>query len=691
MNKKSRRNARVKYEDEDIEMQNTEAGLQTSTNKIPGSTIKTKEKTKAKVTLSFGNDEEVEGESFKITKSTASRNLTKTKIKKLVLDQLKEYLSQLRANTPSTPASFQNQDNIIAEKFPSTIGPGQIAGIPDAGIIHALKKKREMLRQKITTSAPEYISISDDETDQIESRLVREEDEIGDAEEELEQYVDEKLVFGKKALKEHEKKKKSEREEMIMDVDYEDEDEGFLQWELEAIKKGTHVLQKPVEKPETKVYAPAQIPEFVPIPEFSQIYSRLEQKLLDLESFQKTRQLQLQQLQKDIENHQKVKKESKLKKETAIKRYTFFQELKIFIENLTDFLDEKVVKVEIYRTFHHSTNISSIDDDGLKGTACESRRQNRESRRLKRLKNRMVLNYDDDDEGFSTDDKLSETDEEEYNSKIDQISHLHTKLLEDVIDDYKSISIVKSKFVEWKNEFDEDYRRAYGGLSLPGVFEFYIRYEILFSETFQKYAEFNKMDWYNFISEYGDTIVDSNSTNEGSDDDVKLLCRRILEKAILPRATQLINSYNPYSSKHTNFIIEFCNKTLDYVDRSSPKFETFLMSISDRLQNTIKSLKIVSESDFLIPQIEGPIMRARNRYFCRKYKLMRNLILWKNIISPDILRPIIIDQLLDKVILCLLISSQVDSQKYQKILEIVPEEWLSPPLLQKIALGAAGL
>ncbi|CAJ0763475.1 1871_t:CDS:2, partial [Entrophospora sp. SA101] len=90
-------------------------------------------------------------------------------------------------------------------------------------------------------------------------------------------------------------------------------------------------------------------------------------------------------------------------------------------------------------------------DDGLKGTTCESRRQNRESRRLKRLKNRMVLNYDDDDEGFSTDDKLSETDEEEYNSKIDQISHLHTKLLEDVIDDYKSISIVKSKFVEWKN------------------------------------------------------------------------------------------------------------------------------------------------------------------------------------------------------------------------------------------------
>ena len=38
----------------------------------------------------------------------------------------KEYLSELRANTPSTPVSFQNQENIIAEKFPSTIGPGII-------------------------------------------------------------------------------------------------------------------------------------------------------------------------------------------------------------------------------------------------------------------------------------------------------------------------------------------------------------------------------------------------------------------------------------------------------------------------------------------------------------------------------------------------------------------------------------
>src|SRR2546423_433238 len=81
------------------------------------------------------------------------------------------------------------------------------------------------------------------------------------------------------------------------------------------------------------------------------------------------------------------------------------------------------------------------------------------------------------------------------------------------------------------------------------------------------------MDWYTFISENGDTMVDSGSTNESDEDDVKLLGRKILEKVILPRATQLIYSFNPYSSKQTKYIIEFCNKSLNYVDKNSPKFE----------------------------------------------------------------------------------------------------------------------
>jgi hypothetical protein len=66
---------------------------------------------------------------------------------------------------------------------------------------------------------------------------------------------------------------------------------------------------------------------------------------------------------------------------------------------------------------------------------------------------------------------------------IDEISYHRTNLLEDVAEDFKSISLVKSKFTSWKTEFNDDYTKAYGGLSLPGVFEFYIRYEIMLWNT----------------------------------------------------------------------------------------------------------------------------------------------------------------------------------------------------------------
>ncbi len=89
----------------------------------------------------------------------------------------------------------------------------------------------------------------------------------------------------------------------------------------------------------------------------------------------------------------------------------------------------------------------------------------------------------------------------------------------------------------------------------------------------QKFAEFDTMDWYTFILEYCDTMVDSGTSTEGDDDDVRLLGRRIIEKVILPRATRLISSYNQYSSKQSNYLVEFYNKILNHVDRNSPKFE----------------------------------------------------------------------------------------------------------------------
>jgi hypothetical protein len=58
------------------------------------------------------------------------------------------------------------------------------------------------------------------------------------------------------------------------------------------------------------------------------------------------------------------------------------------------------------------------------------------------------------------------------------------ELFGDVGDEYKSLGAVKSFFEAWKTEFYEDYKNAFGSLSLPAAFEFYVRCELVAWDPF---------------------------------------------------------------------------------------------------------------------------------------------------------------------------------------------------------------
>ncbi|CAG8456080.1 9433_t:CDS:10 [Racocetra fulgida] len=609
------------------------------------------------------------------------------------------------------PLSFQVQDNVIAEKFPSTLGSGQISGIPDASAIHAAKKRREMLRQK--SAFLDYIPL-DDNTDvdsisekKIESRLVREDDEIGDADEvitvynfnlilELGQYVEEKVPLGKKAEREHQRLKKAGIKEMLMEVDYEDEDDEIMQWEMEQIKKGGHSLKTSANQPQSKKPA-------------VNISSKYKDKFLKSE---------LVQIQKDIEGLVKSSEQIENELQTTKKRYTYFQELKTFVENLVEFLDDKFPTLEKLesdidamlkeRTERIMKRIMEDDSDDLvlfsndyqnelgrvkppasvsfsvSDTTRQRRRQQRDKRRSKRLQRDM----EDEvkmEEGLSTDDELGEADDRDMATKIDEISYHKTKLFEDVIDDFKSIYLVKSKFDTWKKEFSEDYAKAYGDLSLPGVFEFYVRYEILLWETFKGHSDFGQMEWYQTISGSNDM----NSSSDISEND-KLLTK-IVEKVIIPRAIHLVKVLNPYSSEETKSAIEFCKSMLKFVDKNSPKFKDFTSAISSCLQNIVLDIKHPDTFSLRKSEMDENALRSRDRFFWRRYKLMKNLILWKDYIQEDFVRPLVTENLIDQCMLRILNVSPANAIKFQKILEIVPGDWFSPPTLEKIARGAVGI
>lgn len=89
------------------------------------------------------------------------------------------------------------------------------------------------------------------------------------------------------------------------------------------------------------------------------------------------------------------------------------------------------------------------------------------------------------EQGLWTDDEMSEEYYEQKHTKLQQIqSDAIEELLADVDDAFKSLTTVKNKFETWKVDYYDDYKKAYGSLSLPGAFEFYIRAELVSWDPF---------------------------------------------------------------------------------------------------------------------------------------------------------------------------------------------------------------
>ncbi|CAG8787228.1 17389_t:CDS:2, partial [Cetraspora pellucida] len=114
----------------------------------------------------------------------------------------------------------------------------------------------------------------------------------------------------------------------------------------------------------------------------------------------------------------------------------------------------------------------------------------------------------------------------------------------------------------------------------------------------------------------------------------------------------------------------------------------FTSAILSSLQNAVLAIKHPDAFSLRKSEMDEDALGSRDRFFWRRYKLMKNIILWKDYIQEDFVRPLVTENLIDQCALRILDVSPANAIKFQKILEIVPGEWFSPPTLEKIARGA---
>lgn len=106
----------------------------------------------------------------------------------------------------------------------------------------------------------------------------------------------------------------------------------------------------------------------------------------------------------------------------------------------------------------------------------------RRERRVARLERRRIRlensKAQETEEGYSTDSSLPPHDEEAYTSATASLSSRKKEVLADVrAEEFRNPG--KGRWASWREKYADDYVNAWGGLGVVGVWEFWVRLEMV--------------------------------------------------------------------------------------------------------------------------------------------------------------------------------------------------------------------
>ena len=411
----------------------------------------------------------------------------------------------------------------------------------------------------------------------------------------------------------------------------------------------------------------------------------------------------------------------------ASARYTFYQELRTYCRNLASFFEEKFPELEsIERDYRHMLSArtklildrrnaelkddltqfaNAIEDDEVKNAKAQvagvdefgrsiavdpyADRKRRHAERLRRQAARRSkaekspqLKESDSHEGLSTDDELGAGDDQELGEAVMELEEKRVAVFKEVGSDYTSLAAVKKRFLAWKTDYHKDYNKAFGGLLLPMVFDFYIRQETCLWNPLRVTLDLSGQTWHKEVSSY--TVVhpssrmhsDSESDQEDDEEeDMDLdLMSKVVSKSLCPRLTQFLKAggVDLYSAKQTRCLKAILDQLLDYVDKKENKMDDLLKATLTIVLETAQThRKQFVQAQPLTPRhiltTEG--QEARERYLWRTINLFRNLMqLCRFVPTSDTLDAPVVDGLLHDCIMRLLEGDEKDTvAKYQMV------------------------
>lgn len=379
----------------------------------------------------------------------------------------------------------------------------------------------------------------------------------------------------------------------------------------------------------------------------------------------------------------------------AAGKYRFYQELKGFISDLVECLDEKLpaivsleerannvmgqyskrlierrrqdVRDQAKEVTETKTFKKTPDDEERVRRAAE-----REGRRTRRRRDREKLNMNEiHNDGMSSDEEVPDVDLAQYKAQLSQIKADQAQIFDDVSEEYCELSEVLQKFEAWRYKEKDAYKEAFVNLCLPKIVSIFVREKLVFWSPFDKnYEDIEKMNWYKDLAFYA---KQENETEESlrNDPDVFLI-PTVVEKIILPKLNSKSDLMNlSYSELIAScFILEIIE---DVWDPLSTTQTLRLVGLMNRLTNEYPSLRLTSkslqamftiitdkmkltlENDVFIPIFQKQTADSKSSFFQRQFysgiKLFRNFMSFQGIISDSVLKNLAISSLLNRYLL----------------------------------------
>ena len=348
--------------------------------------------------------------------------------------------------------------NVSTKKNDNDIIPSQMS-------IDLAKKKRMESVNK------DYISLSDDNVNDrglvikhdegIESRFQREEDDDFDDIE----GDDDSIKLTNKDQSDRMRQLRKQRGEIIDEVmeDYE-EDEEQKKWESYQVKR-SQLYRDNGDNDENenykKVYVPAQIPQLRPLSNLNKGLNDLSSNIQFLENEHQQKRLNYDYVLNELKTLQNDEDDLKKQVVGIDNRRMFFENFKLWCDDIANFLDDKMPKLEKLENDHYELMIKRTN-----------------------IINERRSKVNDNDIEID----LDESEKEDYvNAKksimIEKENIMKDVKVKDYIDPSKKID---EMFRSWRNDYGDYYVRGWGPLVMVYLWEFWTRYEMLGWEPFKE-------------------------------------------------------------------------------------------------------------------------------------------------------------------------------------------------------------